>query len=141
MIRLFAWFIERLLEFIAACFLTMLVYGPSNSPRFQGWTGEFELAGIAVSFFYIVTGYLFTTLVPGWIERIGFGWRRPPAIATLFLLHFALFCLFSGRLPEHGIALGLGGAVISGLAATATVLLFRRRTNRWWPAGVNRPAD
>lgn len=140
MTRLSAWFIERLLEFVAACFLAMLAYGPSNSPRFQGWTGEFELASIAVSFFYIATGYLFTTLVPGWMEKIGFGWIRPPAMTALFLLHFSLFCLFSGGLPEHGIALGVGGAVIAGLAATATVLLFRGRTNRGRSAGIDQPS-
>lgn len=41
--------------------------------------------------------------------------------------------------PEHGVALGLGGAVIACLAATATVLLFRGRTNRGGPPGSTSP--
>ena len=112
--RLAIWAIERAMEMLLAAATVLFVYGPSNDTRFTGVLGELYIATVAVSFFYIASGYVFTTLflrVFARPRRLAF---QVFAMTSAFVAHFLLFLVLSdGGLKRAAMLVSVGVCIVA----------------------------
>ncbi len=118
------WLLERAAELLTGAILAYLVFGPSNFPPGSGLAGEIRVGLVAVSFFYVASGYIISCVAFGLLTP-----RRKPLLhgatmAALFLAHSLVFSLFIAGGAFFPVLLIIGGAIaVFAFNAAGTALL------------------
>lgn len=114
MLRRFTiWLFERAIESSLAAMILRIVYGSSDYSRLPGWVGDFYVGFVSVVFFYVASGYIFSTILVGVLARPRRLIHQCGLMALCFLGHFGLFILMSGGGIERPVLLaGLGVSIV-----------------------------
>ena len=128
--RSIIWLLERAIECSLAVLILRIAYGASEYSRFPGWAGDFYVGFVSVAFFYVASGYIFTTILVGVLARPRRLIHQCGLMALCFLGHFGLFALVSGGGIERPVVLaGLGVVVVIFATIFGGALLARWSPN------------
>jgi hypothetical protein len=99
----FIWLGERVSEFVFGSCVVFLVFGSSKNAGHPGIIGDIYLGVVAVSFFYVASGYAASTIFFGLIRRSANSMRQSTIMACLFAAHLVAFVvLIGGGELQHG---------------------------------------
>lgn len=123
---LWIWVLERLIEIILGAYLLLQVYGTNASSTYPGIVGDLYMNAIYVSFFYIASGFVISTLYFGLWKRVDNLAIQSLIMTGAFLTHLFLIMLL-GRIDSSRLSiLAFYGATIITLTSFTGSLIFKR---------------
>lgn len=121
MIRLIIWTLERVTELSLAVLFSLFLWGPIEYSHARGIPSAIYIRIVLILFFYIASGYVFSTLILGlFIRRRGI-LIHSAVMALAFLVQFTIFALLSGggvRDPFLTAALGTMIVILAAFVGT-----------------------